>query len=80
LDIEIAVNGEKRQVLEGSSVAELITFLGLSPERIAVEYNLKILKRDRWQTTRLKGGDRVEIVHFVGGGENRFCRYDDIHK
>ena len=67
-DIEITVNGEARRVAAGATVADLLGALGLAPERVAVELNLSILPRAAWAATRLASGDRVEVVHFVGGG------------
>jgi thiamine biosynthesis protein ThiS len=66
--MNVIVNGETREVPEGLSVAGLLAFLGLPAERVAVERNLEILPRDRWDATRLEPSDRYEIVHFVGGG------------
>ena len=66
--IEIVVNGEPHSVPDGSTVSELLDSLGLPADRVAVEYNREILKKDRWPETRLQAGDRLEIVHFVGGG------------
>ena len=54
---------------EGSGIGELIKALGLNPERVAVELNRKIVRRGDWGSTTISEGDRVEIVHFVGGGE-----------
>lgn len=51
------------------SLSELITHLKLAPERLAVELNQRVVRRVEWPETLLKEGDRVEIVHFVGGGE-----------
>jgi thiamine biosynthesis protein ThiS len=68
VDIEISLNGEKKRIREGLTIAELITSLGLIPERLAVEYNRRILKRAHWQQQALSEGDNLEIVHFVGGG------------
>jgi thiamine biosynthesis protein ThiS len=42
--------------------------LGLNPGRVAIEYNLEILPRTKWDETRVTAGDRLEIVQFVGGG------------
>ena len=66
--IEIIVNGESRGLKAGTTVEELVRELGLVPDRLAIEYNLRILKRKRWAATALTQGDRLEIVHFVGGG------------
>ena len=49
-------------------MSELIKNLELVPDRLAVEYNLKILKRNRWNDTFLAEGDQIELVQLVGGG------------
>ena len=75
--VEILLNGETRKLKAGTTVEELVRDLGLVPGRLAVEYNLQILKRKHWGATALTQGDRVEIVHFVGGGAvagPRSCR------
>ncbi|MGX9962413.1 sulfur carrier protein ThiS [Roseomonas sp. F4] len=66
--IAIEVNGERREVPEGASVAELLTLIGLAAPKVAVERNLEIVPRSAWSSTRLGAGDRLEIVHFIGGG------------
>jgi sulfur carrier protein len=66
--IEIVVNGEKRPVEEGTTVLGLLRSLDVNPERVAVEFDRAILKRPLWETTALKPGSQLEVVHFVGGG------------
>ena len=66
--IDIIVNGESRAVAAGTTVAALLQALGLAGGRIAVERNREIVPRSRFEAERLNGGDRLEIVHFVGGG------------
>jgi thiamine biosynthesis protein ThiS len=66
--IEVIVNGETHQALAGARVTDLVEQLELAPERLAIELNLSILPRPKWAETELKPGDRLEIVHFVGGG------------
>ena len=66
--IEIVVNGETRQVPEGTTVTGLLAILGVAPERVAVELDRAIIKNIFWSETGLKAGARVEVVHFVGGG------------
>ena len=61
------VNGELKEV-EISTLAELITALDLPVARIAVELNREVVRRSDWGSTMLKDEDRIEIVHFVGGG------------
>ncbi len=65
--MEIIVNGEPTTI-EAMSVAALLVRLGIDPRRVAVELNLDILPKGEYDTTPLKEGDRLEIVHFVGGG------------
>jgi thiamine biosynthesis protein ThiS len=66
--ISIHVNGEQKEAPAGSSVRELLEQLGLNPARVAIEYNLQILPKAKWEQTRVASGDRFEIVQFVGGG------------
>jgi sulfur carrier protein len=66
--IPIHVNGETKQLPPGTSVRALLDHLGLNPGRVAIEYNLAILPKTRWEETRVTAGDRLEIVQFVGGG------------
>jgi thiamine biosynthesis protein ThiS len=64
----VTINGEKREIPEGLTVATLLQHLGMPAERVAIERNLDILPRARWQQTHVEANDRYEIVHFVGGG------------
>jgi sulfur carrier protein len=64
----LLINGERREVAAGVSLAQLIDTLGLAPERIAIELNQSVVRRAEWVGTALKENDRIEIVHFVGGG------------
>lgn len=64
----VQINGEKREIEAGTSVARLLGELGLRPGRVVVELNRDTLPREAQATTLLKEGDTVEIVHFVGGG------------
>lgn len=66
--ITIHLNGEPQEVPEGLSVAGLLDRLQLPSDRVAVEHNREILPRNRWGETRLQPDDRLEVVHFVGGG------------
>ena len=69
--LEVMVNGDRREVAEGSTVTTLLEELGLHPRGVAVEYNGEILKRALYADTRLDQGDRLEIVRFVQGGRGR---------
>ncbi|HUL15741.1 MAG TPA: sulfur carrier protein ThiS [Terriglobales bacterium] len=67
-EFNITVNGESREATAGETVSDLLVQLGMDPGRVAIERNLEILPRPKWQETQLQTGDRFEIVHFVGGG------------
>lgn len=62
------INGEPREFPDGLNVAALVAQLGMKADRVAVELNLEIVPRSSWDATVLKNGDKLEIVHFVGGG------------
>jgi sulfur carrier protein len=64
----IRVNGAERAIAPAHSVADLVRDLALEGKRIAVELNGEIVPRSRYADTRLRAGDRVEIVGAVGGG------------
>ena len=64
----VTINGERRDIPDGLSVAALLDHLGMSTGRVAVERNLDILPRAQWQGTIVQSNDSFEIVHFVGGG------------
>jgi len=66
--ILIQVNGERRETAAGTTVSGLLTQLGLNAGRVAIEYNLRILPKVKWEETRVAEGDRFEIVQLVGGG------------
>ena len=66
--ILIQVNGERRETAAGTTVAALLSELGLNAGRVAIEHNLRILPKTKWDETKVTDGDRFEIVQFVGGG------------
>jgi len=66
--VEVLVNGETRQVPEGMTVEQLLEEMALTGKRLAVEVNLEIVPRSTHGAHRLQPGDRVEIVHAIGGG------------
>ncbi len=66
--MKLIVNGEDREFSSISTVSALLEQLGMKPDRVAVELNRDLLPRDRWGKTKLSEGDKLEIVHFVGGG------------
>ena len=62
------VNGEARRFEAVDTIAALVTALGLDARKVAVERNLAIVPRSAYAGTALSDGDRIEIVHFIGGG------------
>lgn len=66
--IQITLNGESRPVDAGLTVDQLLSVLDLPRERIAVELNRRVVRRQDWAECQIQDGDRIEIVHFVGGG------------
>ncbi|MGH7868962.1 MAG: sulfur carrier protein ThiS [Candidatus Dormibacteraceae bacterium] len=71
--ITILLNGESKEVPQSLTVQALLEWLNLPQDRVAVERNLEILPRHRWRDTLVEDGDRLEVVHFVGGGAPGRC-------
>jgi thiamine biosynthesis protein ThiS len=66
--MKIIINGDERSVESPLTLAQLVESLGMKSDRVAIERNRSIVARDEWPATHLEEGDRLEIVHFVGGG------------
>ena len=69
--MKIQINGQERVFPEAPhpfTLSALVEILGMKADRVAVELNRDIVPRDRWAETCLNEGDRLEVVHFVGGG------------
>jgi thiamine biosynthesis protein ThiS len=66
--LRVTVNGEERELPDGLTLEALIGFLSLAPDRLAIERNREVVRRADWPQTTLSEDDRVEIIHFVGGG------------
>lgn len=64
----VYLNGESREVREGLTLAQLVEELALPALRIAIELNRTVVRRKEWGSIHLVDNDRIEIVHFVGGG------------
>ena len=67
--ITIHVNGEPREVPSNLTLAAVLDWLRLPADRVAVERNREIAARSTWGDTLIQPGDRLEVVHFVGGGQ-----------
>jgi len=66
--MQITVNGEQREVADGLTAEQLVADMQITGQRIAMEVNLEIVPRSSYAEHTLNKGDRVEIVHAVGGG------------
>lgn len=64
----ITLNGEKREILTEVNLKELLDKLSLPSERIAIELNKAVVRKKDWETIQIKDADKIEVVHFVGGG------------
>ncbi len=71
--MKIQINGEDRDIESSLTLAALLETLGMKAGRVAVERNRNIVPREQWSQTFLAEGDRLEIVHFVGGGSSSQC-------
>ena len=70
--MKIQLNGQEREVEAPLSLSQLVQQLNMKEDRVAVELNRDIVPREDWPQTLLSEGDRLEIVHFVGGGAPNF--------
>jgi thiamine biosynthesis protein ThiS len=66
--MKLQINGDEKSFESPLTLFSLIEQMGLKPDRVAVELNRDIVPREQWPQTNLSEGDRLEIVHFVGGG------------
>jgi thiamine biosynthesis protein ThiS len=66
--MEVTINGEKRELGDNLTITEMLDNLALPAERIAVELNRQVIRKKDWQNIKLNDADRIEIIHFVGGG------------
>ena len=66
--MNITLNGEARAIPDGLSVEGLLQHLGIVSKKVAVERNLEIVPKSTFPSTLIAEGDRLEIVHFIGGG------------
>lgn len=72
--MNIVVNGKEQELDHSVSVKQLLQILDLKGDRVAVEVNLEIVDRQKFDDYKIKEGDKVEVIHFVGGGSlHRLC-------
>jgi thiamine biosynthesis protein ThiS len=67
--LQVFLNGESQSLSESISLFDLVNQLDLAPSRIAIELNRTVVRRSDWPSTIIREGDKIEIVHFVGGGD-----------
>lgn len=68
VSLNITLNGDARAVPDGLSVEGLLVHLGIQSKKVAVERNLEIVPKSAFAAIQIADGDRLEIVHFIGGG------------
>ena len=66
--MKVLLNGESFEVEENSSIVDLLKKLDISGNRVAVEVNMEIVPKGDYTTFKISPDDKIEIVHFVGGG------------
>ncbi len=66
--MKVFINGETKEIAEEINLNELLVNFSLPQERIAVELNKEVVRKRDWENIRVKDADKIEIVHFVGGG------------
>lgn len=66
--MQIIVNGEKREIEKELNLRELLKRLELPSERIAIELNKTVVRKKDWETVKIADSDKIEVIHFVGGG------------
>jgi thiamine biosynthesis protein ThiS len=66
--MQVVVNGTRQEVPPNMNLSQLLDQLQIQPERVAVEVNLKVIRRQEYSQLPLKEGDQIEIIGFVGGG------------
>lgn len=66
--MRVFINGEVKEIAGEVSLIELLAKFSLPRERVAVELNQAVVRKKDWETVRVKDADKIEIVHFVGGG------------
>ena len=66
--MKVTVNGEEKEIPAGTTLLQLIDELGIGEKVMAAAVNMEIVKKERWPEHPLQEGDRIELLHFVGGG------------
>jgi sulfur carrier protein len=64
----IIINGDTKEVPAGLTLQDVLEFFSLPSQRVAVELNKAVISRRDWKTTKVSEKDKIEVIHFVGGG------------
>ncbi len=64
----VTINGQKRDIKEGSTIADILRELKVEDKVMAAAVNMQIVKKEQWQSFRPKEGDKIEFLGFTGGG------------
>ncbi|HBE81867.1 MAG: sulfur carrier protein ThiS [Blastocatellia bacterium] len=66
--VTIVLNGEQKKIEAEVTLDRLLDLFSLPRQRVAIELNKQVVRREQWETTKLKDSDLIEVIHFVGGG------------
>ena len=64
----VTINGEKKEIKNGSTIADILRQLGIEDKVMAVAVNMQIVKKEQWENYKPKEGDKIEFLGFTGGG------------
>ena len=66
--MKVFINGDAKEIPGEINLSELLKRFSLPQERIAVELNKEVVRKKDWETVKINDADKIEIIHFVGGG------------
>jgi sulfur carrier protein len=66
--MKVLINGETKEITGELNLSELLKRFSMPSERVAVELNREVVRKKDWENTKITEGDRLEVIHFVGGG------------
>lgn len=66
--MKVFINGESKELEQALNINQLLKRLSLPAERIAIELNKEVIRKKDWENIKINDADKIEIVHFVGGG------------
>ena len=66
--MKILINGETKEISNELDLQELLTHFSLPLQNVAIELNKKVVRKKDWESIKVADGDKLEVIHFVGGG------------